>query len=67
MNNPMLAALEGERFQAEAPDTLDLAERMGLAVNALTNVFDARERQALYFTTHFSRRPRAPNHSKQYR
>ena len=67
MRNPMLGALEGERYTAEAPDTLDLAERMGLAVNALPNVFDAGERQALYFTTHFSRRPRGPNHSKQYR
>jgi len=57
MNNPMLAALEGERFQAEVPDTLDLADRLALAVNALTNVFDAREKHALYFTTHFSCRP----------
>lgn len=57
MNNPILGALEGERYTTQVPDTLDLAERMALAVNALTNVFDARERQALYFTAHFSCRP----------
>jgi len=55
--NPMLRALEGERYEVQAPDTLDLADRMALAVNALTNVFNPSEKYALYFTVRFSCRP----------
>lgn len=39
------------------PDTLDLAERLGLAVNALTQVWYPHERWALGFDVDFSRRP----------
>ncbi len=38
-HNPFELCLQGERYEAEAPDTLDLSDRMALAVNALTNVW----------------------------
>ena len=37
-HNPLAASVKGERYEASVPDTLDLADRMGLAVNAMTNV-----------------------------
>ena len=55
--NPMAKCVVGERYEAEAPDTLDLAHRMGLAVNALTNVWYPAEKWALGFIVDFSRRP----------
>ena len=36
-HNPMASCTLGERYEAEVPDTLDLADRMGLAINALTH------------------------------
>ena len=56
-NNPMSNCTVGERYQATVPDTLDLADRMGLAVNALTNVWYPDEKWALGFIVDFSRRP----------
>ena len=47
----------GDRYEAEVPDTLDLADRMALAVNALTNVWNPDERWALSFRVDLSRRP----------
>ena len=41
------ASVRGERYEASVSDTLDLADRMGLAVNALTNVWFPSERFAL--------------------
>ena len=32
-HNPLAASVRGERYEASVPDTLDLADRMGLAVN----------------------------------
>ena len=57
MDNPMNGALVGERYTAQVPDSLDLADRMALAVNALTNVFNPSEKYALYFTVRFNCRP----------
>lgn len=56
-HNPMVKCLEGERYTAQAPDTLDLADRMALAINALTNVWLPNEKWALEFDVDMSRRP----------
>ena len=56
-HNPLAASVKGERYEASVPDTLDLADRMGLAVNAMTNVWFPSERFALAFNVEFSRRP----------
>jgi len=58
-HNPMGHCTKGQRYDAEVPDTLDLADRMGLAVNALTNVWSPEEKWALGFVVDFSRRPAA--------
>ncbi len=55
--NPIEAVLEGERYQASVPDTLDLVARMDLAINALVNAFVPSERWALAFNVDFSQRP----------
>jgi hypothetical protein len=47
--NPLAKAIAGQRYTAMAPDTLDLAERMGLAVNAMTNVWSPEHKWAMYF------------------
>ena len=54
---PTKAALQGRRYSAMVPDSLDLADRMSLAINALTNVWVPSERWALAFVVDFSRRP----------
>ena len=56
-NNPMTKCTVGERYEAEVPDTLDLADRMALAVNALTKVWYPDEKWALGFVVDFSQRP----------
>ena len=48
-HNPLARAVEGGRYEAMAPDTLDLADRMGLATNALTNVWLPEEKWGLGF------------------
>ena len=55
--NPMARCSLGSRYEADVPDTLDLAERMGLALNALTNVWHPEEGYALAFSVDLSRRP----------
>ena len=56
-HNPMKIAIRGQRYEAEVPDTLDLADRMGLAINALTNVWDPKREYGLKFVVDFSRNP----------
>ena len=56
-HHPTAACIRGEFWQASVPDTLDLAERMALAVNALTGVWNPDERWSLAFKLDFSRRP----------
>ncbi|MBN1918824.1 MAG: glycoside hydrolase family 127 protein [Verrucomicrobia bacterium] len=47
----------GERYEAEVPDTLDLAERAALAINALTRVVDPEGGYELYFVAEFAEDP----------
>jgi hypothetical protein len=56
-HNPMEACTRGERYEADVPDTLDLADRMSLAINALTNVWYPDEKWALGFVVDLSCRP----------
>ena len=56
-DNPTAQCIKGDRYEVEVPDTLDLADRMALAINALTNVWDAESRWGLKFIVDFSRRP----------
>jgi hypothetical protein len=56
-HNPMSANICGHRHTTDMPDTLDLADRMSLAINALTNVWFPDEKWALGFTVDFSRDP----------
>ena len=55
-HNPIAKCTIGERYETDVPDTLDLADRMGLAVNALTNVWYPEEKWALGFVVDFSRK-----------
>ncbi len=52
-----LPHFEGERYEAEVPDTLDLAERAELAIHAITRMVDPNRDYALYATARFNRRP----------
>ncbi len=55
-HDPMARAVDGERYEALVPDTLDLADRMGLSLNALTSAWLPEERWALGFNVDLSRR-----------
>ena len=55
--NPTEKCTAGQRYEAEVPDTLDLSDRMDLAINALTNVWNPDEKWSLAFDVDFSRRP----------
>ena len=52
-----LPHFEGERYEVEIPDTLDLAERAGLAIQAITRMVDPKRNYALYCHAWFNRRP----------
>lgn len=47
----------GQRYEAEVPDTLDLAERAALAINGLTRVVDPERDYELYFVAEFAEDP----------
>lgn len=54
-HNPFASCTQGERYETDVPDTLDLAARMSLAVNALTNAwYPPEEKLALGFYVDFS-------------
>ncbi len=55
--HPTQNCLQGERTKAFSPDTLDLADRMALAINALTQVWYPEEKWAQGFLVDFSQRP----------
>jgi hypothetical protein len=55
--DPTIFCLQGEKYPATSPDTLDLADRMALAINALTNVWYPEEKWAQGFLVDFSQRP----------
>jgi hypothetical protein len=44
-------------YQVEVPETLDLAERAALSVNALTGVADPEQGYSTYLTSHLDQRP----------
>ena len=52
-----LPYFEGERYEAEIPDTLDLAKRAELALHAITRMVDPNRNYALYSIARFNRRP----------
>ena len=47
----------GERYECQAPDTLDIQERAALAVNGLTGPTDADKDHLLYFNASFRNNP----------
>jgi hypothetical protein len=50
-------ALEGQRYQDTVPDTLDIAERAKLCINALTSITDANADHEVYWLATFSQNP----------
>jgi hypothetical protein len=51
-----------QRYEAEAPHTLDLAARADIALNALTGALDPARSYELYFTAHFHCQPPVMTH-----
>ena len=51
------AGEKGQYYQATVPDTLDLAERAGFAINGLTGCLNPRRRYELYFVVRFDSNP----------
>ena len=47
----------GERYEALVPDTLDIQERAGLAVNVLTEAVDPQADYEMYFSVAMNRNP----------
>ena len=47
-----------------APDTLDIQDRIHLAVNALTNATDPEKDHLIYFRVNFRSNPPSMSHSK---
>jgi len=60
-HNPIKRVTVGQRYKAQVPDTLDLADRMALAVNALSNVWRPERQWALEFVTRFDTQPATSN------
>ncbi len=54
--------ISGVRYDAEVPDTLDLAERGGLLVNALTGAADTTHYYETYHGGHLDQRPPYMSH-----
>jgi hypothetical protein len=50
-------AVQGERYEAQIPDTLDLQERAGLAINALTRCTNPEAEYDVYFYGNMQRNP----------
>jgi hypothetical protein len=44
-----IPSYKGERYEARVPDTLDLAERANLAINAITRSADPKDKYAVYW------------------
>ena len=55
--------LEGDRYTAMAPHTLDLAERAALAINAITECTDPKYDHEIYINCYFNRDPALLTHS----
>lgn len=56
-SNPMEKAIAGHRYESMVPDTLDLADRMALAINCLSNYWIPEEKWAINHLVDFSRKP----------
>src|SRR5262245_4291523 len=54
--------LDGERYEATVPDTLDLAERARLSVNALTGLVDTEHYYDTYHCAHIDFNPAEMSH-----
>src|SRR5712691_780520 len=52
-----LPPYKGEKYEATVPDTLDLAERARIAINALTEVTNPQEDFEIYCTNTFATNP----------
>jgi hypothetical protein len=52
----------GERYEDEIPDTLDIAHRADLAINALTGITDADAEYEVYWQTELFRNPAVMMH-----
>ena len=55
--------LRGKRYQDSIPDTLDIAERCELAINALTGITDSRYDYEVYWEAEFFRNPAVMVHN----
>ena len=53
MQNPMLRALEGEWYETQVPDTLDLAERARLGLNYFTEIISEKLGYEMYCGSNF--------------
>ena len=58
-----LPPYEGRRYEAMVPDTLDIQERIALAVNGLTGATDPEKNHLLYFRVEFRSNPPMMKHS----
>ncbi len=54
-------ACEGERYEAEVPDTVDLAERAALAINGIGGTIDP-ELRTMYFNVQYPYKPSYMTH-----
>ena len=52
----------GQSYEATVPDTLDLADRAGLAINGLTGSLDVKADYEIYFRVHYTRNPAVMYH-----
>src|SRR3954453_6018556 len=52
-----LKPYSGDKYEAKVPDTLDLAERARIAINALTEVTNSQEDYEIYNTNTFATNP----------
>ena len=59
---PKVDVSGAQRYEAEVPDTLDLAERAGFSVNALTGAADPEHGYDAYFSGHLGDRPPYMSH-----
>lgn len=48
---------KGQRYEAEVPDTLDLADRAALAINGLTQTLDPERNYEIYFRIYLDTQP----------
>ena len=52
----------GQRYPAEVPDTLDLADRAALAINGIAGAIDPDLDHQMWFLVHYARNPATMHH-----